>query len=146
MSARKQAQEPALKKSKDEFRVVAVTGRSGSGKSTVTAHFAALGYPTLDADRIAHDIARTGSPCLAQLVRVFGADILDEKGALRRAVLAQRAFETPQSTQRLTDITHPAIVAQLLAGAAAAKESGAPLVFVDGAVIVGGMFEQYCDF
>ena len=55
------------------------------------------------------------------------------------------AFATPEGTRRLTDITHPAIIRELLDGVAAAQSTGVPFVFVDGAVIVGEAFEQYCD-
>lgn len=62
-----------------------------------------------------------------------------------RGCLAARAFATPEGTRRLTDITHPPIIRELLDGVAAAQSTGVPFVFVDGAVIVGEVFEQYCD-
>ena len=112
------------------MKVIAITGRSGSGKSTVSAYYGSLGYPVLDADRTAREVTRPGGPCLAQLCDAFGSD---------------RAFATPEGTRRLTDITHPAIIRELLDGVAAAQSTGVPFVFVDGAVIVGEVFEQYCD-
>ena len=127
------------------MKTVAITGRSGSGKSTVAAYFAAEGYSVLDADSVARQVTQKGSPCLVQLAKAFGADILDADGALLRKELAARAFSSPENTKKLTDITHPAIVAQLLEGVQQAKNAGASLVFVDGAVIVGGAFEPYCD-
>jgi hypothetical protein len=126
-------------------KVIAVTGRSGSGKSTVSAYYGSLGYPVLDADRTAREVTRPGGPCLAQLCDAFGSDILLPDGTLDRGCLAARAFATPEGTRRLTDITHPAIIRELLDGVAAAQSTGVPFVFVDGAVIVGEAFEQYCD-
>ena len=127
------------------MKVIAVTGRSGSGKSTVSAYYGSLGYPVLDADRTAREVTRPGGPCLAQLCDAFGSDILLPDGTLDRGCLAARAFATPEGTRRLTDITHPAIIRELLDGVAAAQSTGVPFVFVDGAVIVGEAFEQYCD-
>lgn len=127
------------------MQVVAVTGRSGSGKSTVSAYYASLGYPVLDADRVSREVVRPGSACLAALCAAFGPDILAPDGALDRAALAARAFATLENARRLTQITHPAIVEALLAGVSQARETGKPLVFVDGAVIVGEAFEPYCD-
>jgi dephospho-CoA kinase len=121
-------------------KVIAITGRSGSGKSTVSAYYGSLGYPVLDADRTAREVTRPGGPCLAQLCDAFGSD-----STLDRGCLAARAFATPEGTRRLTDITHPAIIRELLDGVAAAQSTGVPFVFVDGAVIVGEVFEQYCD-
>ena len=111
------------------MKVIAITGRSGSGKSTVSAYYGSLGYPVLDADRTAREVTRPGGPCLAQLCDAFGSDILLPDGTLDRGCLA----------------AHPAIIRELLDGVAAAQSTGVPFVFVDGAVIVGEVFEQYCD-
>ena len=127
------------------MKVIGITGRSGCGKSTVSAYFQAQGYPLADADQIAREIMEPGSPCPAQLAEIFGADILNEDGTLRRRLLADRAFATPEGTKALTDITHPEILRRTLALRDAAAQSGAKLFFLDGAVLVGSMFEAYYD-
>ena len=127
------------------MKVIGITGRSGCGKSTVSAYFRAQGYPLADADQIAREIMEPGSPCPAQLAEIFGADILNEDGTLRRRLLADRAFATPEGTKALTDITHPEILRRTLALRDAAAQSGAKLFFLDGAVLVGSMFEAYYD-
>lgn len=127
------------------MKTVAITGRSGCGKSTVAEYYRSRGFSVLDGDAVAREVTQPGSPCLPKLAKAFGADILDEGGALRRGVLAQRAFATKGDARRLTDITHPEIVRRLLAGVAQARAVGAKLVFVDGAVIVGAPFEPFCD-
>ena len=66
------------------MKVIAITGRSGSGKSTVSAYYGSLGYPVLDADRTAREVTRPGGPCLAQLCDAFGSDILLPDGTLDR--------------------------------------------------------------
>lgn len=127
------------------IRVIALTGRSGCGKSTVAAWYRQAGLPVLDADKVAADVVACDAACLAQLARAFGADILDEDGALRRRLLADRAFSSPDGQQKLTAITHPHIIRALLEKLKAQAAAGARLVFVDGAVIVGEPFEAYCD-
>ena len=64
------------------MKVIAITGRSGSGKSTVSAYYGSLGYPVLDADRTAREVTRPGGPCLAQLCDAFGSDIFLPDGTL----------------------------------------------------------------
>ena len=59
-----------------------ITGRSGCGKSTVTAVFAAHGVPLVDADQISREILLPGSPLLPVLAQRFGADILYADGSL----------------------------------------------------------------
>ncbi len=129
----------------DGCRLVGVTGRSGSGKSTVSDYFRTQGYPVLDGDGIARAVTEPGSPVLGRLVEAFGGDILDERGALRRRLLADRAFATPQGTRQLTDITHPAIIAAMLDAVHRAAREGHKICFADGAAIVGEALEPYCD-
>ena len=84
-----------------------ITGRSGCGKSTVTAVFAARGIPLADADQLSREILLPGSPLLPQLAERFGADIIKEDGTLDRRLLADRAFATPEGKAALDALTHP---------------------------------------
>lgn len=127
------------------MKIIGITGRSGCGKSSATKFLAQQGYPCIDADLIAREVLLPGSPCLAELQAHFGEDILDETGALRRRLLADRAFATPEGTRTLTEITQPEILRRIEDRLARAKESGAAMAFVDGAVIVGTPFEARCD-
>lgn len=127
------------------MKIIGITGRSGCGKSSVTKFLAAQGYPCIDADRIARDVLQKGSPCLAILQAHFGADILDEQGDLRRRLLADRAFATPEGTRLLTEVTQPEILRRIETQLQQAEAEGAPFAFVDGAVIVGTPFQARCD-
>lgn len=127
------------------MKIIGITGRSGCGKSSATKFLAQQGYPCIDADLIAREVLLPGSPCLAELQAHFGEDILDETGALRRRLLADRAFATPEGTRTLTEITQPEILRRIEERLTQAKESGAAMAFVDGAVIVGTPFEARCD-
>ena len=80
------------------MKTIGITGRSGCGKSSVTALLRQKGYPVVDGDELSRQILQKGSPCLAQLAGAFGEDILDEEGNLRRRLLADRAFATPEGT------------------------------------------------
>ena len=95
------------------MKVVGITGRSGCGKSSATNFLREKGYPCIDADLVAREVLLPGSPCIAQLQQVFGADIADENGTVRRRLLADRAFATPEGTAALTDITQPEILRRI---------------------------------
>lgn len=127
------------------MKVIGITGRSGCGKSSVTAYLAAQDYPCIDADRVSREALCPGSPCLPLLQARFGADILAADGTLRRRLLADRAFATPEGTAALTAITHPEILRRIREQIEAAARQGSELAFVDGAVIVGTPFEACCD-
>ena len=124
---------------------VGITGRSGCGKSTVTACFAARGVPVADADQISRQVLQPGSPVLAQLAARFGGDILSGEGVLDRRLLADRAFATPEGKADLDSITHPAIVRRIEAARQAAQAAGSPLFVIDGAVQVGSVIDGIWD-
>ena len=130
-------------------RIVGITGRSGSGKSSVAACIAQKGYACLDADQIARQVLDPAAPeypaLIDRLQNAFGYDIVEADGTLRRRLVADRAFATPQGVQNLNAITHPAILARVLAAVAAAEKGGHKLFFIDGAALVGTIFERHCD-
>ena len=127
------------------MKVVGITGRSGCGKSSATNFLREKGYPCIDADLVAREVLLPGSPCIAQLQQVFGADIADENGTVRRRLLADRAFAAPEGKAALDAITHPEIVRRIRLAKHAAEEAGASLFVLDGAVIVGTEAEAECD-
>ncbi len=127
------------------MKTVAITGNSGSGKTTVSRWLAQQGYVVIDGDAVTRDLAQPGSPYVQALVREFGPDILDEQGNLLRRKLAERAFATPGGTLRLTDATTPLIYKEIERRLQQAAQQGSALAFVDGAVIVDTPFEQLCD-
>ena len=122
-----------------------ITGRSGCGKSTVTAVFAAKGVPLADADQISREILLPGSPLLPRLAQRFGADILHPDGSLDRRLLADRAFATPEGKAALDGMTHPEILRRIRAAKQQAEQEGHRLFVLDGAVIVGTAAQQECD-
>lgn len=127
------------------MKIIGITGRSGCGKSSATNFLREQGYPCIDADLVAREVLLPGSACIPQLQALFGADIADEHGQVRRRLLADRAFATPEGTAALTGVTQPEILRRIDVALAEAEAAGAKLAFVDGAVIVGTPFEAKCD-
>lgn len=127
------------------MKIVGITGRSGCGKSSVSKTVREKGYPVIDADLVAREIMEPPSRALDALTQRFGADILDENGCLKRRMLADRAFATPEGTKALTDITFEEITTRIMEAAAAAEQAGDRLCFVDAALIVGTPFREKCD-
>ncbi|MDL2293428.1 dephospho-CoA kinase [Ruminococcaceae bacterium OttesenSCG-928-D13] len=125
--------------------MVGITGRSGSGKSSVSGHYAALGYTVADGDLISRQVTGPASPCLAELVEAFGSAILQADGTLNRRALGELAFKSPENNRKLVEITHPHILAEMRRRAEAARAAGERLFFVDGAMIVGGPVQPMCD-
>ncbi len=92
---------------------IGLTGGIGSGKSTVCALFADYSIPIIDADIIARQLVEPGAPALDEIVRQFGAEILNN-GALNRKKLGKIIFSDADKKARLEAILHPAIQQQLI--------------------------------
>ena len=86
---------------------VALTGGIATGKSYCLGRFAALGIPTIDADRLAREAVSSGSPGLAAVAQRFGAHIVREDGTLDRAALARIVFSDRTARADLEAIVHP---------------------------------------
>ena len=91
---------------------VGLTGGLASGKSTVARIFAALGAIAIDADQVVARLYRPGEAGHAALVREYGSEILRAGGEIDRARLADIAFATPESAQRLNALIHPLVIAE----------------------------------
>jgi dephospho-CoA kinase len=89
--------------------VIALTGGIGSGKSAVASHLESLNVPVIDADLLAHQLVKPGSPALLEIQATFGDELVDANGALNRPALRKIVFDNPQQRKRLEGILHPRI-------------------------------------
>lgn len=123
--------------------VIGLTGGIASGKSTVSSYLREKGIPIFDADACAWDVEKKGEPCLAELVRAFGQQILTPEGELDRAKMADIAFHDKQALATLNTIVHRAIEAKRDAFLAAHK--GEALVIVDAPLLLECGWDKLVD-
>ncbi len=98
---------------------VGLTGGVGAGKSTVAALLAEQGAVVIDADTIAREVVRAGTPGFAAVVERFGRDVVGSDGELDRARLAEIVFGDDAARDALNGIVHPLVgrrSAELMAG------------------------------
>ena len=91
------------------MRVIGLTGGIGSGKSTVSAMFRALGAEVIDADQVARQVVEPGTPAVEEISRRFPG-VVDAQGRLDRAALASRIFADASERNALEAIVqspHP---------------------------------------
>lgn len=100
--------------------IIGVTGGVASGKSTVTRRFEVLGVAVADADLAAREAVAAGSDGLAEVVRVFGREVLADDGNLDRAAMRRRVFADAAARAELESIIHPRVRTRLHALCAAA--------------------------
>jgi dephospho-CoA kinase len=91
---------------------VGLTGGIGSGKSTVSARLAEHGAVVIDADLLAREVVAAGTPGLAEIVTVFGSDVIGADGELDRAQLGRQVFGDDAARARLEKIIHPRVRAR----------------------------------
>lgn len=88
---------------------VGLTGGIATGKSYCLGRFAALGVPTIDADKLAREVVTPGSPGLRAIADRFGDAVLNPDGTLDRAALARIVFADPGARADLEAIVHPEV-------------------------------------
>ena len=94
--------------------IVGLTGGIGSGKTTIANEFAKLGVTLVDADIVARDVVKLGSPCLKAIEGKFGKQILMADNTLDRSQLRKLIFADESNKQWLNDLMHPLIREQML--------------------------------
>lgn len=100
-----------------EFVVYTVflAGGIASGKSTVARILRERGAYLIDLDEVSREVMEPGGPCALAVAAEFGKDLISpETGAINRALLAKRAFDTAEDTARLEAIELPFITERLL--------------------------------
>ena len=127
------------------YKIIGLTGQSGSGKSTVALVMKKYGCEIIDADKLARKAVEKGSTCLLQLQSVFGNDIVDNDGDLIRSELAKRAFSSPEKTQLLNSITHPWIIAQTLREIKKFADMGKRNIVFDAPLLFESNMDAVCD-
>jgi dephospho-CoA kinase len=90
---------------------VGLTGGLGSGKSTVGTYLRELGAQVIEADELGRALMEPGQAVFAEIVRVFGPEVVATDGRLDRARLAEFAFRGGR-LQELNAIVHPAVIEQ----------------------------------
>jgi dephospho-CoA kinase len=116
-----------------ELLRVGLTGGIGSGKSEVSRRLAAQGAVVIDADAIAREAVAPGTEGLAEVIEVFGPEVLLPDGSLDRPRLGDIVFADPQLRARLNGIVHPLVGARMqtleqAAGAGAIVVHDVPLI------------------
>jgi dephospho-CoA kinase len=113
------------------MKKVALTGGIATGKSYVLERFRNLGVAIIDADRLAREVVRRGTPGSAAVVRRFGAEYLGPDGDIDRRRLANLVFGDPDARRDLEAIVHPLVYEGIASWFAAAAARGEALAVAD---------------
>jgi dephospho-CoA kinase len=121
---------------------VGLTGGLGAGKSTVAGLLAQHGAIVIDADAIAREVVRAGTPGFAAVVERFGPDVVGADGELDRARLAKIVFADETARSDLNGIVHP-LVGERSMQIMANPPDGAMVVYDVPLLAEGGMADGF---
>lgn len=116
--------------------IIGLTGGIACGKSTVAKMLVARGARVIDADAVAREVVAPGTEGLRAITDRFGAEVLDDDGALDRAALGRRVFGDASARAALEGILHPLIAVESARQIQQAVAEGAPLVVYDAALLI----------
>lgn len=129
------------------MQIIGLTGQTGAGKSTIAKLLKSDGYFHLDADLFAREIINESDYIKAQLASKFGEDIILPDGTVNRKILASRAFASPENTEALNQITHPAVIKATERLINTIKNDPYYKGFlIDAAVLFESGIDKLCDF
>lgn len=123
------------------MRLIGMTGRSGSGKSTVGSVALELGIPVLDCDAIYRELTSRPTELLYAIRDTFGDETVRD-GALYRPALREKVFADQRELEKLNSLTARFMTCEL-------KERlsliCAPLVILDAPTLFESGLDAICD-
>lgn len=88
---------------------VGLTGGLASGKSTVAGWLRDAGFLVVDADRVVAELYQPGGAGAATVRGLFGPELLNERGGVDHARVAERVFGDPEARRALEKAIHPLV-------------------------------------
>ncbi|MDL2287685.1 dephospho-CoA kinase [Eubacteriales bacterium OttesenSCG-928-G02] len=123
-------------------KLIGISGRSGSGKSSVANLLKNKGYKIIDADEVSREVISNNKQALAELSAHFGNDILNSDGKLDRSELFKKGMSSPEEHKILNKITHKYILLAIDDIINSSKEN---LIFLDAPLLFEASADKKCD-
>ncbi len=125
---------------------IGLTGGIGSGKSSVAKWFKDQGIPVLDADQIVHNLLNSDQEIISELVKEFGAEIMDSQGnKINRQVLGRKVFANEHARHRLEQIIHPRVSMKMQLDRNKLEQEGRTLCILDIPLLLEAGFNKDVD-
>ena len=122
-------------------KLIGLTGKTGSGKSSAAKIFEELGVFTVDCDKVAHEVLYENDVKKA-LVDTFSDSILAENGDIDRKALGKIVFADGEKLNELNKIVHGAILEKCFA---LCENSGSDICLIDGSELESSGADKKCD-
>ncbi len=120
--------------------ILGLTGGTGCGKSTAANYLKSRGAQVIDADQIARQVTRPGSPALFEIQKAFDG-VVTKDGSLDRKKLGAIVFADQNARETLNQITHKYILEEIKNSVFASQS---PLVVIDAPLLLECNLDRLC--
>ena len=134
--------EPAMARNRTKPYVIGLTGNIATGKTTIMGMLRHLGARIIDADQLAHEVMVPNTNAWQRVVSTFGRGILDDKGVIVRAKLAEIVFNDAKALAALETIVHPIVLTRVRQIMDIAEE---PVIVVEAIKLIESGLAEQCD-
>ena len=126
--------------------VVGITGGLASGKTTVAGLFQECGAFVIQADQLARTVVAPGRIAWKEIVKTFGACVLQADRTLDRVALAHLVFHHPRKLSVLNRIVHPRVAReQVRQTNAITKRHPNAVIIYDAALLIEAQAHERMD-
>ena len=122
--------------------IVGLTGGFGVGKSSVAQRFKNMGAEVIDADDIAHDAMKKGSPVFDSIIELFPEALHPGGKKMDREKMAEAVFADPKKRKELEAIIHPYVYKKIKE---MIEASDRRVILVEVPLLFEAGFETLCD-
>ena len=129
----------------EDILVVGLTGQTGAGKTSVCKIFSDKNFSVINADHISRLVVEKGRPCLDEISKYFGNDILNADGTLDRSKLGQIVFTDKDKLELLNSIIYPYITAEILKLIKEFSSEGRQLILLDAPTLFESHSDDFCE-
>lgn len=124
--------------------IIGITGSSGSGKSTLCEILeSSYKVKILNADKIARRLSRKGTSYLIDIIKVFGKDIVDEEGELKRSKLAQIIYSDAKKREELNTYTFKYVKEDIIKKISKIQDE--TTIVIDAPLLFEAELDKMCD-
>lgn len=134
--------------------MIGITGGVGSGKSEVLNYLKdRYEAVIMEADKTGHRLLSENKEVIADVIKLFGRDILNERGEIDREKLGRVCFENSEKLEALNQVIHPAVKKAFLLEVKEAERQNKKFFIIEAALLIecgykddlDSLWYIYCD-
>lgn len=126
------------------MKILGLCGQSGAGKTTALEALVTLGAVVCDCDKLSRQVMDVGTECTKEVIEVFGEKIAKD-GKIDRRALGELVFFDKCKLEKLTEITHRYIKAEVYHLIDEARRNGERLFVIDAPLLFESELDKDCD-